>query len=108
VLSGTVSEVPLEPGDAGTYPVTVEIENSSDLRMGVQGTASVIVDVRRDAVVVPTGAVASTDGTPTVQVLTDGEPEDRPVELGLVTANGTEIVNGLSEGEQVILSQNEQ
>ena len=34
----------------------------------------------------------------------DGEIEDRPVTLGIQTANDAEVVSGLNEGEQVVVS----
>ena len=34
----------------------------------------------------------------------DGELEDRPVQVGLQTASDAEIVSGLNEGEQVVVS----
>lgn len=104
-VDGTVSEVPLEPSDDGTYPVTVTPEDPAGLRVGMTGTAAVEVDVRTDAVIVPTGAVAGEHGSPVVRVLVDGQPDIRHVDIGLVTAAGTEITSGVEAGEPVIISE---
>jgi hypothetical protein len=34
----------------------------------------------------------------------NGELEDRAVQLGLQTANDAEVISGLNEGEQVVVS----
>ena len=34
----------------------------------------------------------------------NNEIEDRPITLGLQTANDAEVISGLSEGEQVVVS----
>jgi hypothetical protein len=37
-------------------------------------------------------------------VAKNNEIEDRPITLGLQTANDAEVVSGLAEGEQVVVS----
>jgi hypothetical protein len=66
------------------------------------GQASVVTTSRRNVVVVPASAIGGTTANPTVQVVQDGTTVTRPVVVGLVTTQGSEILTGLQAGEQVV------
>ena len=110
--SGTVDEIADSPtssdSSAGTttvvqYPVTVRIGKlSTGARTGMTGQASVVTTSRRNVVVVPSSAIGGTTANPTVQVVQDGTTVTRPVVVGLVTTQGSEIFTGLQAGEQVV------
>jgi macrolide-specific efflux system membrane fusion protein len=110
--SGTVDEIADAPAssnaEAGTstvveYAVTVRIGKlPSGVRTGMTGQASVVTASRRNVVVVPSSAVGGSGANPTVQVLEDGVAATRPVVVGLVTTQGSEILTGLEAGEQVV------
>lgn len=74
------------------------------LRPGM--TAQVEVEMpRREAVLaVPSEAVTSDDGEDICFVLHGEDLERRPVKLGRVTREMTEVTQGLREGEQVVLT----
>jgi membrane fusion protein, macrolide-specific efflux system len=110
--SGTVDEIADSPtssdSSAGTttvvqYPVTVRIGKlPTGARTGMTGQASVVTTSRRNVVVVPASAIGGTTANPTVQVVQDGTTVTRPVVVGLVTTQGSEILTGLQAGEQVV------
>lgn len=110
--SGTVDEIADSPtssdSSAGTttvvqYPVTVRIGKlPTGARTGMTGQASVVTTSRRNVVVVPSSAIGGTTANPTVQVVQDGTTVTRPVVVGLVTTQGSEILTGLHAGEQVV------
>jgi macrolide-specific efflux system membrane fusion protein len=110
--SGTVDEIADSPtssdSSAGTttvvqYPVTVRIGKlPTGDRTGMTGQASVVTTSRRNVVVVPSSAIGGTTANPTVQVVQDGTTVTRPVVVGLVTTQGSEILTGLQAGEQVV------
>jgi multidrug efflux pump subunit AcrA (membrane-fusion protein) len=105
-LSGIVEAVALTSDEDGMYRATVRLDALPEtVRAGMEGTARVLVDLREDAVVVPSGAVATSDGQPTVRVLVDGEPEVREVELGLVTTDGAEILTGVAPGDAIVVGE---
>lgn len=107
-LAGTVTDLPNGPDDSGRFTVRVALSERPDtLMVGMTGTARVVIDVRRDVVVVPTGAVSGTGGSPSVRVLVDGEARERDVQLGLVTSAGAEITDGLTAGEAIIVGEDE-
>ncbi|MFC2015137.1 efflux RND transporter periplasmic adaptor subunit [Chloroflexota bacterium] len=76
------------------------------LREGLTVTVSIIVDKRTDVLLVPNGAITSQEGqTHVIVISTDGTIEERSIQTGLTDWQYTEVVNGLSEGEQVVISQ---
>lgn len=111
-LPGTVVRLePLPQGDSAVtaYQVTVEIDPSGKaLKPGMTASATIVADSRQDVLRVPAAAVRSENGQNLVSVVVPGENgqrsvEDRPVEVGLRTADSVEIASGLAEGDQVVI-----
>jgi HlyD family secretion protein len=76
------------------------------LREGLTVTVSIIVAERNDVLLVPNGAIITQGGQTYVQVmLEDGTIEERAVTTGISDWQYTEITDGLSEGEQVVVQQ---
>jgi len=86
-----------------TIPVTVEID-SPDARLKPQMNASVefIVAKHEGVLAVPNEALKESDGRYTVQVMVNGKPVNRDVEVGIAGPDTTEILSGLKEGEEVV------
>jgi len=77
------------------------------LREGLTVTVSIIVAERTDVLLVPNGAVIQEGFKSYVQVVTDtGETEKRAVQAGISDWQYTEITDGLTEGEQIIVPMN--
>jgi multidrug efflux pump subunit AcrA (membrane-fusion protein) len=76
------------------------------LKEGMTVTVTIIVDERNDVVLVPNGAVTTAGRQTYVQVLLgDGTTEQRSITTGISDWQYTEVTEGLSEGEQVIVPQ---
>ncbi len=110
--TGKVDDIPdaaaSSSGSAGSstvvqYEVTVTVGKlPAGAKAGMTGQASVITASRKNVVVVPSSAIGGTSANPTVQVVVDGSTVARPVVVGLVTTEGSEILTGLRAGEQVV------
>lgn len=105
VLEGTVSSVALagnnENGVAG-YCVSVTLADAANVLPGMSVNGKITVDNHKDALLVPLDAIQTTDGKKTVSVVKkDGTTEQRDVALGLVNNEFAEVLEGVSEGEQV-------
>jgi RND family efflux transporter MFP subunit len=104
------------------YSVTVEVqtvsaesppltnsENGADtvhLREGMTVTVSLIVAERQNVLLVPYAAITTEGGQKYVQVVSpDGTTEKRAITTGITDYQFTEVTEGLSEGEQVLVSQ---
>ena len=104
-VTGDVTATSELPTQDGSYEVTVEIDTPEGTKVGMEGTASITVDVRMDVVTVPTGVLVSTDGGTSVDVLVDGEVESRAVSVGLITPTLAEVTSGVAAGDQVVLGE---
>ncbi|MBL7165214.1 MAG: efflux RND transporter periplasmic adaptor subunit [Dehalococcoidales bacterium] len=75
------------------------------LREGLSVTVSIIIQQRRNVLLVPNQAIKLQDGATYVEVIQDGEIHQRSVVTGLSDWQYTEIVQGINEGEQVVVWQ---
>lgn len=88
------------------YGVDVRIDiPATAVRAGMTGTATVIVASKPDVLTVPNLAVRSSGGLRFVQILREGKVEDATVAFGISNETVTEVVEGLEEGDQVVLPQ---
>ncbi len=72
---------------------------------GLYADADLTLEHKEDIPSVPLQAVNHENDKTTVFVVNaNGEIEDRPVNLGIQTSSDAEVVAGLSEGEQVVVS----
>jgi HlyD family secretion protein len=77
-----------------------------ELREGLTVTVTIIVDESTDVLLVPNGAISTQGGQTFVQIVSsDGTIEQRTVTTGISNWQYTEITDGLSEGEQVVVPQ---
>ena len=91
-------------GQQGQVPAA--IAQSFQLRQGMTVTVSIIVNQRTDVLLVPNGAITKRGGKSYVQVVAaDGTTEERSITTGLNDWQYTEVTDGLSEGENVVVPQ---
>jgi macrolide-specific efflux system membrane fusion protein len=90
------------------YSVTVEVESvpeDVDLKEGMTVTVSLIVSKSENVLLVPYSAIITEDGQKYVQVVSaDGSTERRSITTGNTDYQYTEVTEGLSEGEQVLVT----
>ncbi len=82
--------------------VRIFIGDDKALRIGTFARA-VIEVARSNGLGVPSSAILNQNDSQTVQVVKDGKVETRQVTTGLVSGGKTEIANGITEGEMVVL-----
>jgi multidrug efflux pump subunit AcrA (membrane-fusion protein) len=86
------------------YPAIIQLDSSSDqILPNMTATANIIIGVKNNVLLVPSGAVVEQEGQPQVMVLKDSRQQSVLVETGLVSDTQTEIVSGVSEGNLVII-----
>lgn len=85
---------------------TMSIPENFQLREGLTVTVTIIVDERTDVLLVPNAAVTTRGTQSYVEVVTaSGETEQRTVQTGISDWQFTEITDGLSEGEIILVPQ---
>jgi multidrug efflux pump subunit AcrA (membrane-fusion protein) len=106
-ITGTVSQVgPVQSSDGSyTYPVVVSLPSSAaGLFTGSSASVSIVTSQVKNVLSVPTSAV-NTDATHSyVVVLSNGNPVDKTVKLGIVGYTYTQVTSGLTQGESVVLA----
>jgi RND family efflux transporter MFP subunit len=92
--------------DTRTMHTEVDVENPQRVLLpGLYADAELSLDRTGDVPTVPVQALTHERDKITVLVVNrNNELEARPVQLGLQTASDAEIVSGLNEGEQVVVS----
>lgn len=83
------------------YTVTLDLDNPPDnLLGGMTGEMNIVTGRRENALIIPSRALTSER----VWVVDDGVVKPRNVKVGFRNIERAEIVEGLSEGEQVIVA----
>lgn len=79
------------------------VDNVPTEAVGQLADCILVQDSVKDAIVISNNLIKTVDGEKVVYVLKDGEKTAVTVETGLETGSMTEIVSGLSEGDEIIL-----
>jgi HlyD family secretion protein len=88
-----------------TFPVQVVLNAQGyTIPPGTTANLRVTVESKPNVLAVPSRAIVRQGRQTFVQVLVDGEPELKPVTTGATGDNLTEIVDGVDEGEQIVVS----
>ncbi len=116
VFSGVVSQVRLAPinvQNVVTYDVVVRVENEAlKLKPGMTANVSIITAEKKNVLKIPNSALRvklsrGNEGTTvqgrTVWVVEKGEPRMVRVALGMSDGSVTEVLEGLSEGQEVVV-----
>jgi len=92
----------LDPGTR-TLDAEVQLDNASgELRPGMYGRGSIVVDVHRDAAVLPVAAVVFTDGKGYAFVLDGDVVRRRAVAIGVDGGDWLEARAGVRAGDEVV------
>jgi len=90
--------------DLKVYDLDVHIEgDGSELRPGMSCRAEIFIEQHDDALYVPVQCVVREGGEPTVYVKTGDGVEARAVKIGLDNNRMVHVLDGLAEGEPVVL-----
>ncbi|HDQ22936.1 MAG TPA: efflux RND transporter periplasmic adaptor subunit [Candidatus Uhrbacteria bacterium] len=91
------------------YKVTVEMdETDKEIKSGMTANVDIITAEKEDVLFVPRRAVKEDlDGLRYVEILKNGQAERANVSIGLRGDEGTEILSGLNEGQEVIIYKRE-
>ena len=91
-----------------TYRVVVALDASKDtLQNGDTADLTIVTDASKAGLAVPTTAITTTGSRHTVTVLDGDTTRTVTVEVGTMGPTWTVVKRGLTEGEQVVLADNE-
>lgn len=108
--SGKITDIVFKDGgesySAYYYVITPNKKKTKLVSSGDTINATIDVYSKENAVIVPTEAVQTINNTYYVDVLIDGVKIQTDIEIGIQDENETEVLSGLSGGEQIILQSN--
>jgi RND family efflux transporter MFP subunit len=100
--AGTITELQPTIGNGSRAVMAiVDLENPGDLRPGATLAGKVLVETRKQAIIVPIISVVRRPAGQLVYVINDDRAEARLVETGHSENGFVEITNGLANGETV-------
>ena len=100
-----VSPVATISSGVATFGVTVTISGTHpELKSGMSASVTVTVNQVSQVLTVPTSAVTTIGSASTVQVLVHGAPQVLTVTVGASDPERTQILSGLSLGQQVVIA----
>ncbi|MFQ5844532.1 MAG: efflux RND transporter periplasmic adaptor subunit, partial [Planctomycetota bacterium] len=89
---------------AGTVAIKIAVEPAPGLSPGLYVAVKIAVAKRQDALVVPKRAVLHDESKgPYVFAAVGGRAQRRPVELGFEREDRIEIVEGVGEGDRIVV-----
>lgn len=90
---------------ATAFDVTVQlVPVDINLKLGMTGTADVVVATKKAAVAVPVEAVVDKQGKKYVFKVVNGKAKLTPITVGIATDTQVEIVEGVKVGDKVVVS----
>ncbi len=105
-LTGTVAQIDtLGTTNQGVVSYSVKIAfdtQDNRIKPGMSVSASVITEVKQDILLVPNSAVKTQGNSTYVEILENGVPSKLNIQTGLSNDTSTEIISGLTGGQEVI------
>ena len=106
-FDGTVTltdPIPVNDQNVITYTVYTSISNPDPaVRLGMSADIEFDVGKKENVLAVPNIAVKTKDGKKVVTTVVNGNQENVDVEVGASDDENTEIISGLSEGDEVVV-----
>ncbi|MBP6585466.1 MAG: efflux RND transporter periplasmic adaptor subunit [Flavobacterium sp.] len=106
VAKGKIIFIAPKADESLNFPVEIEITNSanSDIKAGMYGTATFATSQKQDLKVVPRNAFVGSVSSNQIFVVENGVAKLKKVTAGRILGDQVEIINGLSDGETVIVT----
>ncbi len=103
---GTVTDIePQAIPESRNYVVRIDVANPGGaIKPGMFARVSLLLDSREDVVVIQRDALRERDHVKEVYVVEDDTVTVRDVEIGIIHGNLVEVIDGVREGETVIVS----
>ena len=106
-FSGKITFIAAKADESLNFPVEIEITNnaSKDLKAGMYGTALFASNKQKQSLmIVPRNAFVGSVSSNQVFVIENGMAKLKTITAGRILGDKVEILNGLSEGETVIVT----
>ena len=111
-LPGTVKSLsPASRRETGviSYQVVISLKPIGDITLkdGLTASTEIVVGGSKNVLLVPTRAVTVSGGESVVQLMVGDKAQERLISTGLRQDGQTEVLSGLSEGDMVLIREND-
>jgi HlyD family secretion protein len=109
IIAGRVTAVypvPTEVGGIVLFKVRIGLETPEDagIKVGMSASADIVSEEHTGVLIIPSRAIGKNDqGRVVVKVKADDKIQEREIEVGLDDGLKAEVINGLNEGETVVV-----
>ena len=87
------------------YPVVIKFDaEAPEILPNMSATANIILEVKDNVLLVPSSALQKQGDQNVIRVMKEKEQQTVNVEIGLTSETQIEILSGLSEGDEVVVS----
>lgn len=105
-INTTVASIaysPKETTTGTTYEVKIHLsaDDVKSLRLGLNGTAGIVLSEKVGAITLPSSAVSSNAGKSFVYLKSGNKYIEKPIQTGIENGGFVEILEGLNEGDHV-------
>jgi RND family efflux transporter MFP subunit len=106
IFDGTVRAIGVKADDSKRFPVEIEVVNNPKhpLRAGMFGTAIFSTGTGRESLMIARQAIVGSIKDPRVYVVEGDMAVLRDIRIGTATDRQVEVLDGLREGEKVVIS----
>lgn len=99
----TVDRIGTTSNNVTSYPAIIQLDTTSpEILPNMAANASIIIETKSGVLLVPSAAIQSQTGQFFARILKNGREQQVPVEIGISSDTQTEVISGLSEGDEVI------
>ncbi len=103
----SISFSPKETSSGTTYEIKVEFpEFVKDFRLGLNGTATIILEEKQGATLLPSSAISFEGGKAEVLLKEGKKYTKRELQVGIENEGMVEIISGVDEGNRVYIEKN--
>lgn len=99
-------QAPAAGGQNQQLQAPATVPQNFRLREGLTVTVSIITEQRTGILLVPNKSITSRGGRYYVQLVSEGKTAEKMIQVGITDGQNTEVISGLSEGDQVSTATN--
>jgi len=101
----TVDRIGTVTSGVTNYPVVIKLDTEApEILPNMAATANIILETKNNVLLVPSTAIQRQGNQSVVRVIKGRQEQTVSVEIGLTSDTQTEVLSGLAEGDEVVVS----
>ncbi|MCT4616888.1 MAG: efflux RND transporter periplasmic adaptor subunit [Candidatus Gracilibacteria bacterium] len=104
----SIDTTPVQNSGVVSYEVKLVLDDDNfdkKILSGMTSDVEIITENKKDVILIKSSAITERDNKKFVMINKDGKPNKAEVKTGLTSDGQTEIISGLSEGDEVLITE---